>query len=564
MFLQLNRPGARLEIRADSISEYSERQEALATGSVRMAFYDASGQAGVDLRADRMHLDHRTGTIAMAGHVLMHMGDSLSARTDSLRWHPEGERVAIPGTLRIEMADGVETGRDLETDSSADSWALSDVHGRWQWADEEVDVRAERERSQRVGGALQVRYEKAELQVAGMQLRCALAHWLPDERQLVLGGGVEGVDSSGAFSARHVEVDIDQKELRARGQVRVQRGQAQLEAEEWREAWREHRSQIAGHPARYRRAGRRMEALRMDYERDDERVEASGAVLFSEGERMMRAQTMVYDSRRDVLRAGGGVSVKGEAWEGVLSGDSLFFDLRAERGWLLGTPRLHSREENDLRWEADSMHFDMAARALMGDGQCALSSGDVRIRAQRSRYAADAQRFTFGEGVVLERRTDGAFNQYRIEADSMVVLLDDGVAQRAEIGGALSGKIAIDGQRTSWLSGSGGAFTLRDDRLQQVDLASDADVTYRHAGRDEVSRFRGDSMVLYFDEGGLYQVRVEGDARLASRLVRAGSEATVNSVKGSEMDLYFVDGSLAKVKVGPDIEGHYLPAEDGP
>ncbi len=376
------------------------------------------------------------------------------------------------------------------------------------------------------------------------------------------GGAVEASGRWAHLAPRHVEIDVDQKELRARGQVRAQRGQAQLVGEEWREAWRQHRSHIVGNPARYRRDERHMEALRMDYARDDERVEASGAVLFSEGARMLGAQTMVYDSRRDVLRAGGGVSVRDNAWEGVLSGDSLFFDLSAERGWLSGTPQLRSREENDLRWQADSMYFDMAARALVGDGQSALSSGHVRIHSQRSHYAAEAQRFAFGVGVVLERRTDGAVDGYRIEADSMVVLFEDGVAQRAEMDGALSGRVAMDGERTSWLSGSGGAFVLRDDRLQQVELSSAADVTYRHAGRDEVSRFRGDSMVLHFDEEGLYQVHVEGGAHLQSRLVRAEGEATVNSVEGSEMDIHFVDGSLASVQVGPGIEGLYVPAED--
>ena len=95
VFLQLNRPGTRLEIRADSISEHSERQAALAMGDVRMDFYDASGRAGVQLRAERMHLDHRTGAIDMAAEVVMIMGDSLSALADSLRWHPQIGRAHV-------------------------------------------------------------------------------------------------------------------------------------------------------------------------------------------------------------------------------------------------------------------------------------------------------------------------------------------------------------------------------------------------------------------------------------------------------------------------------------
>ena len=82
--------------------------------------------------------------------------------------------MVIPGALRVELADGVEMGRGLETDTSADAWVLYDVEGRWEWDGEAVAIWAKRERSQRVEGGVQVRYEQAKLHVEDMQLESPL------------------------------------------------------------------------------------------------------------------------------------------------------------------------------------------------------------------------------------------------------------------------------------------------------------------------------------------------------------------------------------------------------
>lgn len=120
------------------------------------------------------------------------------------------------------------------------------------------------------------------------------------------------------------------------------------------------------------------------------------------------------------------------------------------------------------------------------------------------------------------------------------------------------------GDATSWFSGSRGTVAFEDDQLRAVTLERDADVTYRHIPKDQVSRFRGDEMVLYFNTGGLQQVRVEGRAVLESRLVRDAGDIAINSVKGEEMDIYFANGLLVRVEVGPQAEGTYLSQEDAP
>ena len=386
VFLQLRRPGSRLEIQADLVREYSEEQRALATGNVRLGFFNGAGQAGAEISAERMHLYHQDGAIDMVVDVVLQASDSVTVYADSLRWQPEAERLVIPGALRVELADGVEMGRGLETDTSADAWVLYDVEGRWEWDGEAVAIWAKRERSQRVEG-VQVRYEQAKLHVEDMQLESPLVHWMPDQRQLSLDGGVEGVDSSGAFSAQQVDIDVQRDQLRARGRIQVRRGAVLLEADEWVEQWRSRHSAVRGDPARYARGERSVEGRHLVYARDAERIEARGAVLFAEGARRLAASTMVYDHRGQALVAGGGVSVAGSEWQGILRSDSLSFNLEAERGALLGRPQLRSIEENDLRISADSMHFDMKNRTIEGVGHYQLTSGSVRVDARQGAFA---------------------------------------------------------------------------------------------------------------------------------------------------------------------------------
>ena len=140
---------------------------------------------------------------------------------------------------------------------------------------------------------MQVRYEQAKLHVEDMQLESPLVHWMPDQRQLSLDGGVEGVDSSGAFSAQQVDIDVQRDQLRARGRIQVRRGAVLLEADEWVEQWRSRHSAVRGDPARYARGERSVEGRHLVYARDAECIEARGAVLFAEGARRLAASTMV-------------------------------------------------------------------------------------------------------------------------------------------------------------------------------------------------------------------------------------------------------------------------------
>ena len=97
--------------------------------------------------------------------------------------------------------------------------------------------------------------------------------------------------------------------------------------------------------------------------------------------------------------------------------------------------------------------------------------------------------------------------------------------------------------------------------LERVEVDADADVTHRHPQKDEVSRFHGRKMTLYFDTEGLRRALVSGAAKLVTRLQEEDGEVAVNEVGGEKLEIHFTDGSISEVRIGPDIEGSYYPLE---
>ena len=171
-------------------------------------------------------------------------------------------------------------------------------------------------------------------------------------------------------------------------------------------------------------------------------------------------------------------------------------------------------------------------------------------------------RVLVAEGVVLEEQDGERDYHSRLMADSMVVALADNRVEWIAIPGQVSGQIEV-GDRHSWIEGLGGQVFMADGDLERVEVSSAADVTHRRAENEEINRFRGQQMTLYFDATGLRRALVKGAAELVTRL-QEDEEIAVNEVSGEELDIRFDAGSLAEVRVGPEIEGRYYPPAEEP
>ncbi|MXX37738.1 MAG: hypothetical protein F4Y91_11945 [Gemmatimonadetes bacterium] len=555
--IELGRPGYRIEIRAAYLREFSKSEQVVATGGVEVAF--RGDEAVSTLRAERLVLEHKRDRFGVAGGVVLQAGDSLEVQSDTLLWESVHEQLRIPGALRVEVSQGREWGRNLTSNFAVDAWSLEAVEGLWRGRDGAmVEVRARREESRRVKGVQEIAYDSVEVRYDGVKLSGPRATFLPEARRFDLSGGVEGADSLAQFAADEVAVDAEKQRLVARGEVRYQEEEAELRAAEVEEDRSAALLQARGEPATFVQGERQIEARQLAYLRSEQKLTAQGGVVLCAGARELTAQTLRYTCDGQV-HAEGAIALKAPELDGSLAGDSLFFDLEQEAGWMRGAPSLRQRE---LVLTAPVLQFDLVRGRLAGTGGFALRAEGLEVAAARGAYEADSTRVLVAEGVVLEERDDERDYHSRLMADSMVVALADSRVEWIAIPGQVSGQIEV-GDRRSWIEGRGGQVFMADGDLERVEVSAAADVTHRRADNEEINRFRGQQMTLYFDAAGLHRALVKGAAELVTRL-QEDEEVSVNEVSGEELDIRFAEGSLAEVRVGPEIEGRYYPPAEEP
>ena len=105
---------------------------------------------------------------------------------------------------------------------------------------------------------------------------------------------------------------------------------------------------------------------------------------------------------------------------------------------------------------------------------------------------------------------------------------------------------------------------MTDGNLERVEVSAEADVTNRRADNEEVNRFRGQQMTLYFDATGLRRALVKGEAELVSRL-QEDEEIAVQ--RGQRRRVGYplcrrVTGRGARL--AREIEGRYYPPAEEP
>ena len=555
--IELGRPGHRIEIRAAYLREFSKSEQVVATGGVEVTF--RGDEAVSTLRAERLVLEHKRDRFGLAGGVVLCAGDSLEVQADTLLWENAHEQLRVPGALRVEVGEGREWGRNLTSNFAVDAWTLEAVEGLWRGRDDAVvEVRARREESRRVEGVQEITYDSVAVRYDGVRLTGPRATFLPQARRFDLSGRVEGADSLAQFAADEVAVDAEKQRLVARGAVRYLEEDAELRADEVEEDRRAALLQARGEPATFVQGERQIEAPELAYSRTERELTAQGGVVLHTGERELTAQTLRY-KRDGQVHAEGAIALTAPELDGSLAGDSLFFDLEQEAGWMRGAPSLRRR---DIVLAAPVLRFNLVQGRLAGTGGFALHTEGLEVVAERGVYEADSTRVLVAEGVVLEEQDEERDYHSRLMADSMVVALADNQVEWIAIPGQVSGQIEV-GDRHSWIEGRGGQVFMADGDLERVEVSAEADVTHRRAENEEINRFRGQQMTLYFDAAGLRRALVKGAAELVTRL-QEDDEVSVNEVSGEELDIRFAEGALAEVQVGPKTEGRYYPPAEEP
>ena len=92
----------------------------------------------------------------------------------------------------------------------------------------------------------------------------------------------------------------------------------------------------------------------------------------------------------------------------------------------------------------------------------------------------------------------------------------------------------------------------------RLELGGGAEVLRQQGG--EASRFRGRQVTLYFGQGRLQRVAIEGEAELWARLKEQGRPAALNHVKGEKLEVQVAEDNTFEMHGSAGT--YYPPPEE--
>ncbi len=535
---ELFQPGLRVEVETPYLRDDDEAQTSWADSGAQVAFWDSAGVSSSRISAGRLTLERGPGRLCLGGGVVALAADSLEVRADTLVWDQHTERLSIPGPVELRAPSGEEEGDSLEAGPGFESWAMRRVQGRWTGQGYQLEVRAQRETGQRREGAFFVQYDSAAIYWEGSRISSRLATFSTGAGRAHFSGEVSSADSLRSFRAAEMDYLLEEQQVAARGEVRLEEPDLRLQAEELREDRSAGRWQAWGAPdlpALIERGQCSIRAERFTYLKEEDALEASGGVVFRdrERERVLEAGHLRYWHGKQRLEAGGGVALRAPEFAGLASAAELTYDLEAEQARLRGAPRLQRQDGEALLLSAGELDFDLKNEEMTGRDGFVVESRTAKLRAGQGVYRSGGEELLLAGQVELRRQTPE--RRTLLQADSMIAQLQEGRISRLSAPVPLEGSFATPPDQAGWLQAQSGAAFFAAGELERLELEGQADLT-RRAG-ESTSRFQGRRILLHFAGGDLRRVQVEGEARMWARLPGEGRAPALNHVRGERLEI---------------------------
>jgi LPS export ABC transporter protein LptC len=101
------------EMHADSVKFFDTTQKTEAE-TIKIQFFNADGQNVLDVGAQHLVYDHRSGNLAITGQIDAKDPSGISFTTDDAFWDESGKRLWSDSPIRIERDDFSLTGKGFE------------------------------------------------------------------------------------------------------------------------------------------------------------------------------------------------------------------------------------------------------------------------------------------------------------------------------------------------------------------------------------------------------------------------------------------------------------------
>ena len=556
--LNIAEPDLRVEIGTPFVEVIGRRT--VADSGASISFIQGDGLIS-RVRAARMEFD--PSFLSLSGSVDLVAGDSLQIRADSLLWDREAGEFRIPQSVEMHLQRGRVVGANMKTDLRLADWSLERTREMWLIGDDSLSITAGRQVGRRGDGEIAVSYEDLSASFAGLDMNGARVFYDEKRGTLRLEGGVSGSDSSHSFEAGRLDYDLRHRRFKAAGGVILDTDSISINAAEF--AKEGDGESFRGDPAEFRRGERFVAARLLSYDRRTGLLRATDGVSFRDGDKDLTSAQLIYDREADSVAVEGSFRLYLPAMHGVATGDDLRYAVRDGKATLRKGPAFQ-RERADgshMSISAQTIVADLNGEVLECDGSFQSVSAEATVTAASGRFEDSKNRLTLGGDVDFRMQATADSIVSFVQADSMVVDLEDGKPTQVHIPNSLAGSIGGGASRINWISALAGTLFLQEDELKSVELRGEAEVTHRKLGAEEISRFSGTEMTMEFENRLMQRVYVRGNAAVVSRIPDEEMEdgASMNRVEGERLVIEFSQGELAAVRLLDSIKGRYYPPE---
>ena len=554
---------AELDLRVEISTPFLEviGRRTVADSGASISFIQSDDVLLSRVRAARMEFD--PSFLSLAGTVELVAGDSLQVRADSLLWDREAGEFRIPQSVDMRLQRGRVAGANMKTDLWLTDWSLERTRELWRIDEDSLSVTAARQLGRRRHGEIAVSYEDLSARFAGLDMNGERAFYDENQGALRLEGGVSGSDSSHSFEAGQLDYDLRHRRFKAAGTVTLDSDSISIDAAEFSKEG--DAESFRGDPAEFRRGERFVAASLLSYNRSTGILQATDSVSFRDGGKTLTSARLIYDREADSVAVEGSFRLNLPEMHGVASGGDLRYAVRDGKATLKKSPSFQ-RERGDgshMSISAQTIAADLNGEVLDCDGSFRSVSAEATATAASGLFEDSKNRLTLAGDVDFRMRAMADSIVSFVQADSMVVELEDGKPVEVQIPTSLAGSIGGGASRINWISALAGSLFLREDELESVELRGGAEVTHRKLGAEEISRFSGTEMTMEFENRLMQRVYVRGNAAVVSRIPDEEKEdgASMNRVEGERLVIEFSQGELAAVRLLDSIKGRYYPLE---
>ena len=554
--LELHESGIEARVEMPYLRDDEARQTSWADSGAQVAFYDMAGHLNSQLSAGLLTLERGPGLVTLGRGVVAMAPESLEVRADTLVWEQGLGKLTIPGRAVLSAPQGREEGEDLQTGLDFAEWSMRQVVGQWRGEGYQVRISARGERGHRLGRTFSADYDSITLDWEGVRITSGRASFSSGQGRAYFSGGVQATDSTRTFAAGELECRLAEEEVVARVAVHLEETDLRLWADELRQQRRARTWQAWGVPARIDRGERAIQARQFSYQEEGDQVEAIGEVVFREGGRRLAAGKLSYAHAAGQLEASAEVTLEDPAFEGVATGSTLSYDLNTQQVRLRGNPRLQRHTGEELRLSAGELDFALEEKELRGRDGFEVQGGAAQLHSQEGRYRSDLEELSLS-GEAQLRHTRGELHTL-LRADSLLVKLEEGRLVQVRAPAALQGTFQVLPDQAGGLEAGQGVAFLEGGELVRLELDGGAEVLRQQGG--EASRFRGRQVILYFGQGQLQRVAIEGEAELWARLKEQGGAAALNHVKGEKLEVQVAEDNTFQMHGSAGT--YYPPPEE--